>query len=213
VGDAAALAGYQRPNGPANEPLETMFAAHMALLGGDAPAALGLINRYIETAEGASYGFSYRGRVNAVLGRREAALADLRRAVDIEPSFVGACRALADAEFKAGRPEVAIAAIRRCVAHAAAPARAMAQLLARLHMPPDMLARIEAEVAVPDGPGRTLLAREMVILAFQLILGREPENETVIEAHRKAGTILGLRRTLLGSPEFEQKYRKQFATG
>jgi hypothetical protein len=50
-------------------------------------------------------------------------------------------------------------------------------------------------------------SREDVVQAFRLILGREPENKSVIEAHMRAPNIAELRRAILLSPEFAGKYR------
>jgi hypothetical protein len=51
------------------------------------------------------------------------------------------------------------------------------------------------------------VTREEVFFAFRFILGREPESEAVIEAHRRVGSAEELREILLLSREFEDKYR------
>jgi hypothetical protein len=50
------------------------------------------------------------------------------------------------------------------------------------------------------------VTRELVILAYRLILGRDPESEAAIESHRRLGNVETLRRTLLGSREFATKH-------
>jgi hypothetical protein len=52
------------------------------------------------------------------------------------------------------------------------------------------------------------VTREEVIAAFRFILGREPEGETVIEAHQRVGSASELRGILLRSPEFAEKYKR-----
>ena len=49
-------------------------------------------------------------------------------------------------------------------------------------------------------------SREDVIHAFRLILGREPEDESVIDAHVHLPSVAELRRVLLSSEEFHYKY-------
>ena len=48
---------------------------------------------------------------------------------------------------------------------------------------------------------------EDVLHGFRLILGREPENEQIIDAHMNIPTVSELRRTLLVSSEFQGKYK------
>jgi hypothetical protein len=50
-------------------------------------------------------------------------------------------------------------------------------------------------------------SRDDVIQAFRLILGREPENDVVIEAHMRVPSIAELRNALLRSDEFAGKFR------
>jgi Sulfotransferase family len=52
------------------------------------------------------------------------------------------------------------------------------------------------------------VSREDVCQAFRFILGREPENDGVVEAHvRAAGNVADLRSSLINSEEFQGKYR------
>jgi hypothetical protein len=50
-------------------------------------------------------------------------------------------------------------------------------------------------------------SREDVLHGFRLILGREPENESAIDAHMRIPNVAELRRVLLSSDEFQGKYR------
>lgn len=50
-------------------------------------------------------------------------------------------------------------------------------------------------------------SRQDVYQAFRLILGREPENNGVIEAHLLASSVAELRISLINSEEFQGKYR------
>lgn len=50
------------------------------------------------------------------------------------------------------------------------------------------------------------VTREEVLSAYRLILGREPESETVIEQAMEADSLSHLRRVFLGSAEFSRKY-------
>jgi hypothetical protein len=50
-------------------------------------------------------------------------------------------------------------------------------------------------------------SREDVQHAFRLILGREPEDQTAIDAHMLIPTVAELRRVLLSSDEFQGKYK------
>jgi hypothetical protein len=50
-------------------------------------------------------------------------------------------------------------------------------------------------------------SREDVLHAFRLILGREPEDQKAIDAHMLVPTVAELRRVLLGSDEFQGKYK------
>jgi hypothetical protein len=50
-------------------------------------------------------------------------------------------------------------------------------------------------------------SREDVLHGFRLILGREPENQHAIDAHMDIPTVSELRRALLGSSEFQGKYK------
>lgn len=51
-------------------------------------------------------------------------------------------------------------------------------------------------------------------MAFQLLLGREAENQEVIDRHLKLGTLADLRRVLIGSTEFRNKLqRMMFPSG
>jgi hypothetical protein len=52
----------------------------------------------------------------------------------------------------------------------------------------------------------SMIPRWQVINAFELILGRAPENEEVIASHQRLPSIHELRRVLLRSPEFSEKY-------
>lgn len=52
------------------------------------------------------------------------------------------------------------------------------------------------------------VTRDEVLCAYRLILGREPENETVIEEALKADDLAHLRQVFLGSPEFTAKYEQ-----
>ena len=51
-----------------------------------------------------------------------------------------------------------------------------------------------------------MLSRETVVTGFRLLLGREPESEEVIEAHRPLPDEATLRRALLDSAEFAALY-------
>ncbi len=219
VAEAAALSGYslastQTPTADPGE-IELMFQAHAAALNSDLVGSLAWVDRYLELCKDSPYGFHYRARLRRTLGMHEIALEDTRRALELEPSFVSACVVLATAEFAANRPDVALAAIQRCVDSAPDPAKTMGRIQGRLNVSPEIAARINATIvvpaqaaAVPEKPSG--LPRDVVLMAFQLILGRDPENEVVIAAHQKAPTIPALRRALMGSAEFKEKYRKQF---
>ena len=50
------------------------------------------------------------------------------------------------------------------------------------------------------------LTRDDVLYAYRLILGREPENEEVIEQTMQAESLAHLRRVFMGSAEFASKY-------
>jgi hypothetical protein len=50
-------------------------------------------------------------------------------------------------------------------------------------------------------------SREDVYQAFRLILGREPENNNIVEAHLLARSVAELRISLINSEEFQGKYR------
>ncbi|ATE64051.1 hypothetical protein [Rhizorhabdus dicambivorans] len=50
------------------------------------------------------------------------------------------------------------------------------------------------------------ITREEAVFAYRLILGREPENEQVIEEAMAADNLAHLRRVFLGSAEFSRKY-------
>jgi SAM-dependent methyltransferase len=56
-----------------------------------------------------------------------------------------------------------------------------------------------------------MLTDRTVIDAFRLILGREPESESVIAFHRGMPSEAALRRALLGSAEFARLYARQEA--
>jgi hypothetical protein len=50
-------------------------------------------------------------------------------------------------------------------------------------------------------------SREDVVHGFRLILGREPENQSAIDAHMLIPNVAELRRVLLSSDEFQGKYK------
>jgi hypothetical protein len=50
-------------------------------------------------------------------------------------------------------------------------------------------------------------SREDVLHGFRLILGREPEDQQAIDAHMRIPSVAELRRTLLGSSEFQGQYK------
>lgn len=54
-----------------------------------------------------------------------------------------------------------------------------------------------------------MLSREAVISGFRWVLGRDPENEAVIEAHRNLNSLNELRAVLLESEEFENYYKHE----
>jgi tRNA G37 N-methylase Trm5 len=55
---------------------------------------------------------------------------------------------------------------------------------------------------------------EIVRLAYQLILGREPESEAAVRSHQHLGTIARLRRAMIDSQEFRSKMQQmQYSAG
>jgi hypothetical protein len=64
--------------------------------------------------------------------------------------------------------------------------------------------------AAPKGPAAAgagqRISREEVVMAWRLLLGREPESEQVIETHR-LDSLDELRVVLIKSNEFAHKYQ------
>lgn len=58
-----------------------------------------------------------------------------------------------------------------------------------------------------------MVTRDEVIWGYRLILGREPESEAVIDHHARARDLPALRRTLIESEEFTERYFRMIARG
>ena len=54
------------------------------------------------------------------------------------------------------------------------------------------------------------VSRADVEVAFQELLGRSPESETVIETHRRAPTVEALRKSIQSSPEYGDRQKAAF---
>ena len=177
------------------------FAAKRHIFAGRREEALAALDRYLEEPD--AHVFGRRLRAGLLLGRgdRAGAEAELRAVIAGEPGHARAYLDLAELQRRQGAMEAARETLEHCLARARDPGRA-SELILQAFADPALTAA--ARALAPKPP----VTREDVIAAFRFILGREPEDERVIEAHQRVGSAAELREILLRSPEFADKYRR-----
>lgn len=201
---AAAALGYtpdpQLARAGGGHALALACAAREALLGGNPDAALAAVDDYLDLPD--AHVFARRMRANLLRARGDTAeaMVELRAVIAGEPAHPRAYIELAELQRHRGAPEQARATVEQAIARARDPARAAAWVLAAIGDP-----AVAAPAAGLAPPGA--LTRADVIAAFRFILGREPESESVIEAHQRVGSAARLRAILLRSAEFADGYR------
>lgn len=207
--DAAAI-GYRPDPGLARRKgrgdaapgaLTLAFTARAAMLGDDRSGALEAFDRYLALPDAHVLARRHRARLLRQQGDVEAAEAELRIVTEAMPRHAPAWIDLARSQRQRGATTEAVGTLEDCLAASANPVHA-AQAILRAFDHPALVAG--AQALRPSFPP----TREDVVHAFRFILGREPESEAVIEAHRNIPTMAALRETLLRSLEFGQKFSK-----
>lgn len=196
--------GYKRhrqlTRGGRSQAVALAFEARLHLLQGDREAALAALDRYLALPDAHVFARRMRAGVLQARGDVESAEKDLAAVIAAEPGHPGAYIDLADLQSKRGDAEAAKLTLDRCLAQARDPGRASERILEAFSDP------VLTAAARSHAP-KAALTREDVIAAFRFILGREPEGETVIEAHQRLASVEALRETLLRSAEFAEKYQ------
>ena len=176
------------------------YEAARLMHAGDALAGLEKLERYMGLPDAHLFARRQRAGMYLHLGDSMAAVAELEAVIASMPGNHLAYIELARLELRRGAESAAKLILDRCLEAADNPVNASRQVLSVFSEPSLTEA---ARAIVPELP----LSREEVIMAFRLILGREPESEAVIHAHRAPESLAHLREILLKSDEFSEKYR------
>jgi len=203
VGAATGL-GYpanpQLMRGGRSEAVALVAEARQRMIDKDGDGALVALERYLSLADAHVFGRRLRAQLLLSQGRAEAAEAELHAVIAGEPGHPRAYIDLAELQAKRGQPSMVQAKLEKCLANARDPARAGEWNLAAFTDP--------AVVALARGQsGKPPVTRDDVVAAFRFILGRDPEDEPVIEAHQNVASAAQLRDILLRSTEFAEKYQ------
>jgi len=182
------------------------FEAKQRLFQGRREEALGALESYLAQPDAHIFGRRLRAGVLLAQGDLAGAEADLNAVIAGEPGHARAYVDLADLQRKRGDVQAAKLTLDRCLEQARDTIRASEIILAHFSDPALVAA---ARSLAPKPP----VTREDVLAAFRFILGREPEDEQVIEAHQRVGSAAELREILLRSPEFADKYRRLGESG
>ncbi len=206
VATSAAKIGYQpRPDlmrGPGkSRAVGLAFEARQRIFQGKPREALAALETYLNLPDAHAFGRLLRARLLQGEGRLDDAMADLDAVIEAEPQHPRAYVDLAVLLEKQGDMAGARALLDSCLASARDPERA-SQLILQSVKDPGLTAAASSLKPKPS------VTRDDVLAAFRFILGREPEGETVIEAHQRVGGPAELREILLRSPEFADKYRR-----
>lgn len=177
------------------------FEARQRVMQRRLPEALAVLDSYLALPD--SHVLARRMKANLLLamGNAAAAEAELQTVTATEPGHPRAWIEMAELQRRRGETEAARATLDACLARARDPARASEAILAAFSDP----ALTEGALALAPPPA---LTREDVVAAFRFILGRTPEDESVIESHQRVESAEALREILLRSPEFAEKYRR-----
>lgn len=206
VARRAAGLGYQpheqlTRGGGRSRAVAAAFEARQHLLRGDADGAMEALDVYLALPDAHVFGRRMRAGLLTARGDIPAAQAELRAVIAGEPTHPRAYLDLAELHRRREEGHAAKATLDLCLENARDPARAGALILDAF-ADPALTATARALAPRPE------VTREEVIAAFRFILGREPEGETVIEAHQRVGSAPELREILLRSPEFAEKYKR-----
>lgn len=177
------------------------FEAKQRLFQGKPREALAAIDAYLTLPDSHVFGRMLRAHLLRLEGRLDDAMADLEVVVAAEPNHPRAYVDIARLRQRQGDLAGAKATLDTCLALARDPERA-ARLILRNFTDPVLIA--DAANVKP----KPAVTREDVLAAFRFILGRDPEDDTVIDAHQRVGGRDELRDILLRSPEFADKYRR-----
>ncbi len=181
------------------------FEAKQRLFQGRREEALAALDAYLALPDAHAFGRRLRAGVLLAQGDLAGAEADLKAVIAAEPGHARAYVDLADLQRKRGDLQAARLTLDRCLEQARDAGRASEAILAHFSDPALVAG---ARALAPKPP----VTREDVLAAFRFILGREPEDEQVIEAHQRVGSAAELRAILLRSPEFADKYRRLMDT-
>jgi hypothetical protein len=189
---------------PASGPVTALYRARRARLEGNFEAVLSILTPFVAVN-------AAEPEIRAMLG--EALLetgreAEGRRALEIvfkaRPDFFDAHAILARHAYRLGLTTEGRAILREASSRRGGAGWARA-FLEKTAVDGDLLAEIPGHAEPP-------LGREAVVAGFTWILGREPENDVVIEAHRGLHDDDDLRLSLLRSQEFRE-FHERFEAG
>lgn len=189
---------------PASGPVTTLYRARRAQLEGDFEAVLSILTPFVAVN-------SAEPEIRAMLG--EALLetgreVEGRRALEIvfktRPDFFDAHAILARHAYRMGLTTEGRGILREASSRRGGQDRVRA-FLEKTAADSDLLAEFPGHAHPP-------LGRDAVVAGFTWILGREPENEAVVEAHRKLHDDDDLRLSLLRSQEFRE-FHERFEAG
>ena len=202
---AAAGLGYQANpqlmRGGTSPAVALIAEARQRMIEKDSDGALVALESYLMLADAHVFGRRLRAQILLSQGKPEAAETELQAVIAGEAGHPRAYIDLAELQAQRGQPAAVQATLERCLANALDPGRASEWILAAFTDP--------AVTALARGhAARPAVTREDVVAAFRFILGRDPEEDRVIEAHQNVASATELRDILLRSTEFAEKYRK-----
>jgi tetratricopeptide (TPR) repeat protein len=178
--------------------IRPLFEAQERRANRDLEGALAALEGYLAEQDAHILGRSWRGEILAALGRKREAEEEFQEVIRQIPSDPNAYLALAKLAVSQGDTKKASEIIVSCLE--AAHDKWGTALMMKEHFGDGDLTAPASKYLSPR------LSREEVITAFRIILGRDPETEDVIAAHRNIISSNQLREVLLSSAEFSKLY-------
>jgi len=203
VDEAAQRLGYdlrQRVGGAAgNAQMGQIYKYKLLVSSNRLDEALRLLDLYLAGSDPDVMAKRWRPNLLACLGRTDEAVREYEILLDTLPPYSATSVKYAELLARTGHTIRAKKVIADCLAAAEDKSRAAELILAKF---------AECELSKPAlefAPPRSL-SRQDVVDAFRLLLGREPESEQTVKAHQKERSMDDLRRILILSEEFADKY-------